>query len=388
MHFNTRILATLLICAFAQAAMPARAEILLSPTVTVRATYDDSTLGKGESDGELALSPAATLDVRGEASRAVVRARLDAYRYLDHDEYARENAQVSADLSRSPSARLDLRLAGRWSRDHTVEDEFEESGVTTEKVARNTWSASPGLTFRLTERDELSVDATGTLVDYELSAYTDYWLTGLTASWSRALADGLWRVVVQGGGQVYGFDRTDGDTDQQVLSLLAGVAWKATELLEFQAMAGVSHTSSEVTFDRYPQLDSDDDQTTFSGSVSATWTDLVWRLTLSADRAQSPSTYGELITRDRLRLAFGRNLSERLYAGLSGAFYISKTAGLVQDEDTRIWTLGPTLRFRLTETTTIDAGCTFIHEDDRESGRSTDRTKAYVGVTVGWPGEW
>ena len=153
-------------------------------------------------------------------------------------------------------------------------------------------------------------------------------------------------------------------------------------------MAGVSHTSSDVTFEGYPQLDSDDDQTTFSGSVSATWTDLVWRLTLSADRAQSPSTYGELVTRDRLRLAFGRNLSERLYAGLSGAFYISKTAGLVQDESSRTWTLGPALRFRLTEDTTIDAGCTFIHEDDRESGRSTDRTKAYVGVTVGWPGEW
>ena len=388
MRFSTRTLAALLLCVSALAAMPASAEVLLSPTVTVRATYDDSTLGKGESDGELALSPAATLDMRGEASRAVIRARLDAYRYLDHDEYARENAQVSADLTRSPSARLDLRLGGRWSRDHTVEDEFEESGVTTEKVARNTWSASPGLTFRLTERDELSVDATGTLVDYELSAYTDYWLTGLTASWSRALADGLWRVVVQAGGQVYGFDRTDGDTDQQVLSLLAGVAWKATELLEFQAMAGVSHTSSEVTFDRYPQLDSDDDQTTFSGSVSGTWTDRVWRLTLSADRAQSPSTYGELVTRDRLRLAFGRNLSERLYAGLSGAFYISKTAGLVQDEDTRTWTLGPTLRFRLTEDTTLDAGCTFIHEDDRESGQSTERTKAYVGVTVGWPGEW
>ena len=145
MRFSTRILAALLVCASVLAAMPARAEILLSPTVTVRASYDDSTLGKGESDGELALSPAATLDMRGEASRAVFKARLDAYRYLDHDEYARENAQVSADLTHSPGARLDLRLAGRWSRDHTVEDEFEESGVTTEKVARNTWSASPGL---------------------------------------------------------------------------------------------------------------------------------------------------------------------------------------------------------------------------------------------------
>ena len=110
-------------------------------------------------------------------------------------------------------------------------------------------------------------------------------------------------------------------------------------------------------------------------------------MTLAADRSESPSTYGELITRDRLRFTFGRNLSERTFLGVNGAFYISKTAGLVEDEDTRTWSLGPTLTHRLTEDVTLDAGYSFIREDDQESGETTDRNRAYLGVTVEWPSE-
>jgi hypothetical protein len=367
---------------------PAACETKLSPSVSVRALWDDSMLGKGDSDGELALSPAIGLDWRRERTKAAFKARLDAYEYLEHDEYSRENAQISADLTHAATERLGLRLGGMWVRDHTVEDEFEESGITTEKVARNTLSASPGLTFRPTERDELSLDAFGTLVDYELSGYADYHVLGATATWSQAMADGLLRLILQAGGQTYSFDRTDGDTDQMVLTALAGVAWKATELLEFQAMGGVSRTSSEVTFDDYPQFDQDEEQLTFSGSLTGTWTDQVWRLTLAADRSESPSTYGELITRDRLRFSFGRNLSEYFFLGLNGAFYISKTAGLVQEEDTRTWSLGPALRWRFAERTSVDVGYSFIHEDDRQAGNTTDRSQAWLGVTVEWPREW
>ena len=386
-HFPAWPLAGLLALA---AAFPAAAgQTLLTPSVGVRATWDDSTLGKDEGDGELALSPALTLDWRDETTRALLKTRLDAYRYVEHDaDYARENARVSLDLDHALSERLGVRLGGSWVRDHTVEDEYEESGIVTEQVARNTWTASPGLTLRLSERDDLDLDGSFTLVDPEPSAEIDYTVAGGTAAWSHALGDGLWRLIVQAGGQVYDFDRTDGDTKQTVLTLLAGLAWRATERLEFQAMGGFSHTSSEVTFDDIPQLDSDEDNLTFSGSVSGTWTDQVWRLTLAADRSESPSTYGELITRDRLRFTFGRNLSERTFLGVNGAFYISKTAGLVEDEDTRTWSLGPTLRHRLTEDVTLDAGYSFIREDDRQSGETTDRNRAYLGVTVEWPCEW
>ena len=389
MRIPTRIAAGLLAGLLTMAAPPAdaRAETLLTPSVGVRATYDDSTLGKGESDAELALSPAVSLDWRTERTRVLTRARLDAYQYLDNEDFARENAQVSADLTHAASERLTLRLGGRWVRDHTVEDEYDESGIVTEKVARNSYSATPGLTFNLTERDELSLDGTASLVDSEPSDSIDYTVAGATATWSHALGDGLWRLIVQAGGQVYAFDRTDGDTDQTVLTALAGVAWKATERLEFQAMGGVSHTSSEVTFDNFSALDSDDEQLTFSGSLTGTWTDQVWRLTLAADRSESPSTYGELITRDRLRFSFGRNLSEYLYLGLTGAFYISKTAGLVEDEDTRTTSIGPTLRWRLTEHATLDAGYSFIHEDNRQSENTSDRHRAYLGVVVEWPSE-
>lgn len=383
-HAFAGLLAGLLFLASAASA----AEILLTPSVGVRTTWDDSTLGQGEADAELAISPAVKLLWRDELTQAVLNARLDAYQYLEQSDFARENAQLSLDVDRSVSERLAVRLDSRWVRDHTVEDEFTESGLTTEKLARNSFTASPGLTFRLTERDDLSLDLSGTLVRDEQSGSTNYDVLGLTAAWSHLLDDGRWRLLAQAGGQQYAFDRADGQTDQHVWTVQSGLGWKASELLEFQALAGVSLITSDVTFDQPVPGGGTDEQVIFSGALSGTWTDQIWRLTLGADRAESPSTYGELITRDRLRFTFSRNWSERLNLGLAGAYYLSRTSGLVRDQDTRTWTLGPTVRWKATEDATVDAGYSFVHEDDRETGQSTDRNRVYLGVTVEWPGQW
>lgn len=362
-------------------------ETKLTPSLGARTTYDDSTLGQGEADLELSLSPGIKYERASERTRLLLQGRVDAYRYADNDDYDRENAQAGATLSHAYSEKLTVRLGGQWVRDHTVESEYDESGIIAEKVARNSFSATPGLTLRLTERDDLALDGSGTLVRYEKSGYVDYDLAGLTTTWSRALGDGLWRYILQVGGQQVHFDRTDGETDQVILTALTGVSWRASEKLEFQAMGGVSQTSSEVTFDGGDGID--DTSLTFSGSLSATWTDEVWRLTLAADRSETPSTYGELITRDRLRATFGRNLTERLYLGVQGAWYISKTAGLVRDENTRTCNAGPTLRYRLTEDSTIEAGYSFIREDDMETDETTNRNRAYINYVVDFPiGDW
>lgn len=361
-------------------------ETMVTPSIGVRAAYDDNTLGKGDCDAELMLSPAFKVEGGDEVTRLGLQGRLDAFQYAEHDEYSRENVQLGANVSHRASERLVLRLGARWVRDHTVESEFDESGITTEKEARNSYTATPGLTLHLTERDELSLDGSAGLVRYERTGFTDYQMGGLTTTWSHALGDGLWRVIGQAGAQAYRFDLVNGETSQLVLSALAGFAWKASETLEFQVMGGASQTESEVEFDSGLSLD--DSQLTFSGSVSATWTDEVWKLTLSADRSESPSTYGELITRDRLRASFGRNLSERLYLGVQLAWYMSKTSGLVQDENTQTYSLGPTLRYRLTEDCTLDGGYLYTHEDDIEASEITDRNRVYLGVTMDWPGVW
>lgn len=361
-------------------------ETIVTPSFGVRTAFDDSTLGKGESDLEFMLSPSIEIEGGSEVTRLGLQGRLDAFQYAEHEEYSRENAQFGVDISHAPSERLALRLGSKWARDHTVDTEFDESGITTEKVARNNYTVTPGLTLRLTERDELSMDGNAGLTKYERSGYTDYLSSGLSTTWSHALGDGLWRIIGQGGAQAYRFDRVDGETRQMVLSALVGFAWKAMETLEFQVLGGVSQTESAVDFDRGQGMD--DSQLTFSGSVSGTWTDEIWRLTLSADRSESPSTYGELITRDRLRASFGRNLSERLYLGMQVAWYMSKTAGLVQDENTQTYSVGPTLRYRLTEDCSVDGGYQYTHEDDLEANEITDRNRVYLGVTVVWPRVW
>lgn len=359
------------------------AETKVIPSIRARGTYDDNTLNKGKSDFETLLSPALRLETGTELTQLTLNGRLDVFRYAENSEYERENAQVNADLQHALSERLRLRLGGHWVRDHTVEQEFDESGMTTETVARNSYALKPGLTFLVGERDEISVDADVGLVDYERVLYTDYHFFGLTASWSRAMGDGRWRILGQVGGEEYRFDRPNGETDQRVLTALAGLSWQATELLELRAMGGVSHVSSRMDFDWGGELE--EDRSTFSGSFSGIWTDEVWRLNLTADRSESPSSYGQLMTRDRLRAVLGYSMSEHLSLGMQATWYRSKDSGMMIERDTHTYVLGPNLRYRLSEDSALEAGYLFSREDNRHSDVVTDRNRIYLNFSRAFP---
>lgn len=359
---------------------------MVTPSVKARGTYDDSVLGKGESDLEILLSPALQVVMEGEVASLSFTGRLDAFRYAEHSEYNRENGHAGAELGYSLSERTRLRMGVSWMRDHTVETEYAESGFVTESVPRNLYSVTPGLTVLVSERDELAVDISAQSVDYERAAYTDYRTLGSTATWSHALRNELWRVMGQASAYLYRFDHPGGKTDQLVLTGLVGLSWRAAEMLEFQMMGGISQTMSSVNLDWGEDMEAK--QLTFSGSLSATWTDEVWKLHVAADRSESPSSYGELITRDRLRAVFGRNLSERLYCGMQAAWYQSKTRGLVQDKDTKTYLLGPVARYRLSEDVAVEGGYQFIREENRASDKTTDRNKVYLNLSMDFPAEW
>lgn len=358
-------------------------ETTLTPSVRARGTYDDNTLGKGKSDFEVLLSPVLRLETGSELTQLTLDGRLDVFRYAENNEYERENIWVNANVQHALTERLRLRLEGKWVRDHTVEQEFDESGLVTEVVPRNTYILAPGLTYLLSERDELSVDISASQVDYERSLYTDYHVFGLTANWSRALGDGRWRILGQVGGEQYRFDRPNGKTDQQVLTGMAGLSWQATELLELRAMSGVSYVSSRMDFDWGGEID--EDRKTFSGSFSGTWTDEVWRLTLTADRSESPSSYGQLMTRDRLRAVFGYSMSERLSFGAQAAWYQSKVSGLAEKRDVHTYVFGPNMRYRLSENSIVEAGYLFSREDNKHSDRVTDRNRIYLNFSRAFP---
>ncbi len=360
-------------------------ETRLTPSAGVRTTYDDHILGKDDADFEVLLTPGFKLDTGSERTKFQISGQVDAYQYAENDEFERENAQLNFSASHATTERLTFRLGTQWLRDHSVENEYDESGIVTNLAARNTYSATPGFSYAVTERDEFSLDTSLSTIRYEESGNINYHVAGGSSGWSHALGDGLWRIIGQLGMQTFTFDRDGGATKQTVTSTQGGLAWKASELLEFQAMGGVSRTDSDVTFDNSAAADIDEARTTFSGSLSGVWTDEVWRLTLTADRSESPSTYGELITRNRLRTTFGRNLSERLYLGLQGAWYQSKTKGLVEGDDTSTWNVGPSLRYRTGQDSFVEGGYSFIHQEELESGDSTDRNRANVNFVIEFP---
>jgi hypothetical protein len=89
MHSLFRLLAGVLV--FGLAASTGVCETKVTPSIGVRGAYDDNTLGQGESDAELMLSPAFKVERKSEVTSLLLQGRLDAFQYLDEDEFNREN---------------------------------------------------------------------------------------------------------------------------------------------------------------------------------------------------------------------------------------------------------------------------------------------------------
>lgn len=247
------------------------------------------------------------LQRRTERTTLVVSPVFRGYRYsddanLDRDE---ENLSVSYDwLGEKVSWKADANAA----RDTTLTSELGTTGLTQGNQRHETWGASIGPTWALSERWQLR----SSLQTYA-SRYPDRQFGLSNYTYSNALVSTTYVVNEKLAVSLYGTaGKLDGEgngrnTDDKSANVQLTYAW--SPLTSFAASFGRSWVTSDAG-----------SKTGLLYSVSASRKMEHSLISLSASRRQSPSGSALLTESEETRLSYGIQLTERLSATASASY--------------------------------------------------------------------
>lgn len=324
---------------------------VVTPSIQAKVTYDDNVHFDKKTDFVWWAAPAVKVEYGQEDWTLSSGVKANIFRYSDLIDYDRENYNVWIDGKKDVTETLRINCSASFDYDHTFEDELTQSGTVTEQALRRRYSLSPGFSWGWTEKDNLSLS-----LPYSQSVYTgsdnaDVTSKGGSLTWSHVMNNERMSLLGQASFNNYYFDRTDGTTDQDVYNLMGGMRYKPSELFEITGYLGLGHARSDVTFLFLPEEKSS--KTYFSFDLSGTYHREKWKFTLGGDRQASPSTDGEITVRTRVKISGRYFFTERLSASLGGAYYQTKSGGLISESKKRTYYVAPSIRYKLTKDASI-----------------------------------
>jgi len=364
---------------------PARAEKgVVTPSILARTTYDDNVHFDGKTDFEWLLLPSVRVKYGQENWTLSTGAKANIFRYTDLTVYDRENYNFWAEGEKAVTETLQINCKGSFDYNHTFEDELAQSGTITAQALRRRYSLSPGVSWGMTEKDNLTLTLPYSQTVYTGSDNADYLSKGAVLGWSHVLNNQRMSLLGQFAFTNYHFDRTDGDTDQDVYNLMGGVNYRLSELFEITGYFGLGHSRSDVTFNTLRDTTGSD--TYFSFDLAGTYHREKWEFTLGGDRQASPSTDGEVTVRTRVRLSGKYAFTERISAAVETAYFQTKSGGLISESKKRTYYVYPWIGYKWSENTSIRLE--FRHTDNKnlltDKGQRQNRTALRFEYRYPW----
>ncbi len=384
----------------------ARAETVVTPRIVARAEYDDNIRFTPEDPADdfvLRLSPSVMLSHRTERLHTNTSALVRAWRYLEETDLDREDILLDTASSYALTERLSLEGDASFQMSSALESELRETGLVTDQVDRMRMSAGGGITYRLTELQDLGGSFSLGRTEYDGDRLLDYETAYAALTWTRNLRNQRDSFTLQ----PYWSSNSSEVSEVQSFGLMVGWTRMLTENWRLSAFLGVRRTETEsrrleqeVLFDptllpgfpfvvevRTVTLE----ETSWGGvaDVSAKWTHETWSLHASYNRDLSYTSQGEPIERDRLRLSLRKKFDERLSAQCTGTAILSQVEGALSSEDSRHYALAPSFSYRLTETHRINAGFRYdFYENRIQEKRGRDRKRVWVSLDCAFPQLW
>ena len=374
---------SLFFCLTLLAFMDARAaEYTVTPSVSLRETYDDNIFFRDVDDFEHLISSGLGFGIRTETSEIQASGTWDISEYQRHNELdtVDQTYGLSAGLTPGPLWRFDF--MGEFRDDYTFVSALEESGVLAESSRRKRVQLQPSATMVVDSRNRVELSYDFTKVQYRLESYPDYRVQGASLVWQHDLINERTTVLCSLGGNYVDFEASGGDVKQQTYRVLAGIDHKFTETLQLTFMVGPRFTESE-----FPRGGAtvDDDKT--GAIVDAT---LDWRLerlhfSANANRDITQSIYGENMTRDRLRLGLMYQFTEKFRSNLSTAYYESETDGFIDDEKRQTCSVRPSVAYRLTKDLDLRVGYAYTWTENKLTDDSEEQNRVFAELSLRWP---
>lgn len=353
------------------------AEWSVEPSMSARGEYHSNLLlafGPQQSTYAYWLSPAARFTGATESLRVNSRLATDFAQYFG----GRDTTIVNVYLPLSVQYR-DQRSTwgfnGGLTRDNTLRGELLQTGVVLAFAQRNLWSANPTWTYNMTER--LSAESS---YQYQHAMYED------------GAQFGLIGYQVHTGSETLSYQVRDTDSIQLTGLFTRFLAPERNDLVSdtYGAQIGGTHALSErvtlsasggprfVSNSISPGAQTLGDRSTvwvFKGKVTAKYERT--QLTFDIGRDIFPSGLGLLIRTDHVAANASYEVTDKIVISMNGQASIVNPVQsgtlLSPVQETRFFTVGPQVNFRVSEYWTIETGYIYSRrelEGQDQSGES------------------
>jgi hypothetical protein len=378
-HFSLIIIAALFLCA----GTVYSADVTITPSISLRGEYDDnidfSRTNKLD-DYAGTVSPALSFDYITDRFTMQGRTLFGIVRYADYNEYDRENQNHGLNLGYRLSERLNANANASYIRDTTLDTALEETGLVERRSERENIRAGGGLAYEINEVSNVGLDYFFTTTDYDLRDYTDSDTHGISMSYNYTFNNRLDTVTL-----VSSYQKTDSDEDKtDNYSSSLGLAHTFGPTLQANVSAGVRYLDIE---DPSGQSETDWGWTS-NISLQKSWQ--TTSATLGYSRDLSYSAEGEPIEVDRFSLSADHSVTREFGLRLSGSLYFTKSAGDVETENSRYYSISPAAYYNITQYHSVELGYNYSREKNRLSyyNSDIDRNIVWLALNFNFPQKW
>jgi hypothetical protein len=367
------------------------------PSITQRSEFDSNlnmSYTKPVSDCILSLQPAVDFNYTTEISQLQGRLGLYGQHYITNSniDHIDQNYQINGRYQVLP--RVNLALNTSYIVDTTLAQELLTSGLVMSRTPRQSFVIGPGATYNLTERLLGTISYNFNRVLYQAPQYTDYTnhQAGLNFTYllrnekTSLISNNIVRESLYAGGNNF-----------KSLGIYAGVSHKFTERWDGSVMSGAnisfySFNTQVVGSFQFPnfitiktkRVESSGVTPYVSIATSYRWTNLSISGSFSQD--QNPSGYGAIYQVNRLSLALGYKITERLTGNLSASYSLSNQSSQNISSEYNYYNINPQLTYQITEKLSVSSGYNFQNAASlTATGGSAHNHVAWVQFAYSYP---
>lgn len=359
------------------------AEWSLTANANPSATYDDNVfLSQDEQSTMLySITPTVVASRAVENSMVSVSAGYKFDRYSSVSNIDREDPFIRLDGSyNTERSSFGLNIGYQESSSRSTAEE-DTGDFTTESTVR-TRTIAPSFSHQLTEQDSVSINGSYSERDYSTSDFSDNDTVSITGGWNHVfterLTGGLSATVSN-----YQADALTFSSDDDTYGLSATAEYALSELWQLNGQAGIRRLNSERKFTSgFKESDNSSGGTV---DFSATRTGEIDTFTIGLSRGLIPSSTGDVNEQDRIHLAYSRNISDRLTAGLTASYQETTSALDSGSEKRENINVSPSLRWQLERNVGLNLAYVY-REQQRDSAPTVDSNAVSLTLTYDWDG--
>ena len=340
------------------------------------ATYDDNFLmNNAEQESWIyTLKPEASLIYASPVMTSELQTSLALKRYSEFDQFDSEDPAIdwknSYQRERSTWS-LDFGYSENSQRDLAEDDtgQFDSNTIV------ETIYANPGVSYRITEKDDLGISFSHTERDYDQDDFFENDNQTVSINWQRKVTQAFSTTVMFSDSR-YSAERSaisTVETDYERATV--GFIYKYSEGTTLNGSAGYFQSDSRELVGQPTVLiiETDNSGLLLNFSVDHSQQKNKWSLSLS--RSLYPSSQGNVEERDSVRAAFDRELSGRSTSGISLSWHETSF-----DADNReSINISPYYHYRLTEKLKFQTSYSF-RGFDRETTDKVESNRIKMGL--------